>query len=312
MYEVEKPGETYEIATEEKRNVRRKKSSTEPAATEPSTATPRPATVKTSKPAPVYSNVDDYFDNDVTVEDDNNGDDEYVDEEETESDREFVNDDSDDDNSTNINLHRMLDHSIRINEFTDNGDEDDEDDMDVDDGDYDEEAPPSFVYPEGDYRADPYTPPELTDEEEELFNELFALINEKSVFPYEHMTSMKTLDETTLPSIERFYSKLTGQGITKAQHDRAIEIFEKFGMKTLRQYMILYLLMDVTLLADVLMRFNCVSKNRYRPVSFANDTRIQLAVDAKEDCGRHRPSLDVAERYLPVLRSSETRRILGD
>ena len=35
----------------------------------------------------------------------------------------------------------------------------------------------------------------LTDEEEELFDELFALINEKGVFPYEHMTCMETLDE---------------------------------------------------------------------------------------------------------------------
>ena len=224
-----------------------------------------------------YSPSNDFLDDTVTVEDDNDEDEEYE-EEETDSDREFLDDDELSEKyktNTNIDLHRMLDNArLRNNEYEEDDDEDsDSSSISTDSSgsanesiDNDDEVPPPppspFLFPEGDYRAHPYTPPELNEEEEELFEELFALLQRKGVFPYEYITGIDKLNETKLPEIDQFHSKLTGEGIKEKHHKRALSVFDKFHMKSIWQYMILYLITDVTLLADVLVRFKklCIEK----------------------------------------------------
>ena len=52
----------------------------------------------------------------------------------------------------------------------------------------------------------------------------FDLLLAKGVFPYEHFTSLDTLDELALPPQAAFYSRLTGSGITCEAHQHANKV----------------------------------------------------------------------------------------
>lgn len=49
--------------------------------------------------------------------------------------------------------------------------------------------------------------------------EMVALLNRKGIFPYEHIVSYENLDETALPPIECFSSKLTGTDLSTADYN---------------------------------------------------------------------------------------------
>ena len=159
-------------------------------------------------------------------------------EEETESDREFV-DDADDEDTDDGSLHRAFDQQNPVRD----------------------ERP--SIYPPKDYRQTPYNPPELTESEAVLYNELFELISSKGVYFYEYVTNASVLDETKLPSQEKFYSHLTDESITDDEYQRAQNVWEKFQMKTLWHYHTLYLICDVLLLADVVRNFQKVCRDNY-------------------------------------------------
>ena len=48
-----------------------------------------------------------------------------------------------------------------------------------------------------------------------------SLLLRKVVYPYDYVYCMKKLDETSLPTKESFYSKLTGEGITDEDYRHA-------------------------------------------------------------------------------------------
>ena len=114
-----------------------------------------------------------------------------------------------------------------------------------------------------DYRQTPYTPPELRESENELYDTLFELISAKGVYFYEYVTNASVLDETKLPSQDKFYSHLTDEQITDKEYLRAKNVWEKFQMKTLWNYHDLYLITDVLLLADVVRNFQKVCRDNY-------------------------------------------------
>ena len=55
-----------------------------------------------------------------------------------------------------------------------------------------------------------------------------------------------------LPSKEKFYSSLTGKKISSKEYEQVLKVWNKFGMKTMKDYHDLCLKCDVLLLADVL------------------------------------------------------------
>ena len=85
--------------------------------------------------------------------------------------------------------------------------------------------------------------------------EKLSLIIKKNYFPYEYVTSSDKLDETCLPSIEKFYSSLTGTSITDEQYKHAKTVWDKFQIKTLGEYSDLYMKVDILLLAEVFENF---------------------------------------------------------
>ena len=72
------------------------------------------------------------------------------------------------------------------------------------------------------------------------------------MYPYDYMDDFDKFKEDGLPSIENFYSKLTGEDISDEDYNHAKNVWEEFKCKTTGDYHDLYLNADVLILADVL------------------------------------------------------------
>lgn len=69
--------------------------------------------------------------------------------------------------------------------------------------------------------------PDLRDDEK------FQLLTRKGVFPYEHILSWSSLEETRLPDIKCFYSSLQESDITRKDYEHAQKIWSEFGIQNL-------------------------------------------------------------------------------
>ena len=72
------------------------------------------------------------------------------------------------------------------------------------------------------------------------------------------MTNFEKFREQ-LRSKEKFYSSLTGKKISDKEYDQVFNVWNKFEMKTMKDYHDLYLKCDVLLLADVFKKFTNIS-----------------------------------------------------
>ena len=72
------------------------------------------------------------------------------------------------------------------------------------------------------------------------------------------MTNFEKFREK-LRSEEKFYSSLTGKKISDKEYDQVFNVWNKFEMKTMKDYHDLYLKCDVLLLADVFKKFTNIS-----------------------------------------------------
>ena len=89
------------------------------------------------------------------------------------------------------------------------------------------------------------------------------LLQKKGIYPYEYMDSFERFDEKQLPEKEKFYSSLSGEGITDEEYEHAQEVWATFGCQTLGNYHDLYVATDVLLLADVFENFRKVCQEKY-------------------------------------------------
>ena len=89
---------------------------------------------------------------------------------------------------------------------------------------------------------------------QEFDNNVLDQIKQKSFYTYEYMTYFETFKEKW-PSKEKYYSSLTDRQNTDKEYEHVINIWEKFEMKTVKNYHDLYLKCDVLLLAGVLEKF---------------------------------------------------------
>ena len=93
--------------------------------------------------------------------------------------------------------------------------------------------------------------------------EQLELVKRKGVYPYDYMNCFERLAETSLPSKEDFYSKLSDENIETDDYTHAQKVWVKFQMKTMRDYHDLYLKTDVLLLADVFEEFRNICLENY-------------------------------------------------
>ena len=91
----------------------------------------------------------------------------------------------------------------------------------------------------------------------------FSLLLRKGVYPYDYVECMKKLDETSPPSKEAFYSKLTGEGITDEDYRLAETVWKEFNIESMKDYHNLYNLSDVLLLTDIFENFRNTFMNHY-------------------------------------------------
>jgi len=89
-------------------------------------------------------------------------------------------------------------------------------------------------------------------------------IFKKSVCPYEYVTGIVILTETCLPPRDKFYSELNEEGISEEDYDRALETWQRYDCKTMKDYHDHYLTLDVTPLADIFENFRNMALSEYK------------------------------------------------
>ena len=89
------------------------------------------------------------------------------------------------------------------------------------------------------------------------------LLIKKGIYPYEYMDSFERFGETQLPEKEKFYSSLSGKGITDEEYAHAKQVWERFGCRNLGDYHNLYVATDTVLLAEVFENFRKVCQEKY-------------------------------------------------
>ena len=77
------------------------------------------------------------------------------------------------------------------------------------------------------------------------------------------MDGKEKFEETSLPSIDKFFSKLYDESISEEEYGRAKDVWNHFQIKNMHQYHDLYLKTDTLLLADVFENFRRVSIENY-------------------------------------------------
>ena len=84
------------------------------------------------------------------------------------------------------------------------------------------------------------------------------------------MSSWDRFDETQLPPIEAFYSKLNMSSIGSDNYQHAQKVWKKFRIRNLGDYHDLYLRTDVVLLANVYEAFRetCLKALQTRSSAF--------------------------------------------
>ena len=125
------------------------------------------------------------------------------------------------------------------------------------------------------------------------------LLQKKGIYPYEYMDSFERFDENQLPEKEKFYSSLSGKGITDEEYAHAQEVWATFGCQTLGNYHDLYVATDVLLLEGM------PRKIRIRPGTLLHSTRFKLGCTPEENRSRARAA--DRPRYAPVHRAGYER-----
>ena len=84
----------------------------------------------------------------------------------------------------------------------------------------------------------------------EHFKNNFELMKYKVCFPYEFITE-ENIYNKELPSIEKFYSSLNLDNISEKDYNKTLEIYKKLNCKNIKQYLDIYLKLDICLQADI-------------------------------------------------------------
>ena len=99
-----------------------------------------------------------------------------------------------------------------------------------------------------------------------------AVIRRKGVFPYSYFNSPSRLEETCLPPIEAFRNDLSGAECKAEDYAHAQLAWSQLGCRCLRQYLVVYLHLDIYLLSDVFEAFRklTLDEDGLDPVHFVS------------------------------------------
>ena len=110
----------------------------------------------------------------------------------------------------------------------------------------------------------------LSDEQKKPFFKPFfkddeiELLLKKGALPYEYLSSAEKFNETELPPIEKFFSKLTSKSLDAETYDRLKTIWSVFGCKNIGDFHDIYLRTDVILLTAIFENFRKMSMEEFK------------------------------------------------
>ena len=90
----------------------------------------------------------------------------------------------------------------------------------------------------------------------------FELLKKKTCFPYEWVTE-KNIYNKKLPPIEDFYSSLKLQNINQKQYDETLRIYKELKCKNVKDYLEIYMKLDICLQADIFNVFRNIIWNQF-------------------------------------------------
>ena len=106
----------------------------------------------------------------------------------------------------------------------------------------------------------------------------FELLKEKICFPYEWLTKENDFDKE-LPPIDKFYSSLKLQNISQKEYDKTIDIYKKLKCKNVKDYLEIYMKLDITLQADIFNVFRNTIWNKFEIDCSKYITSCSLSLD---------------------------------
>ena len=110
------------------------------------------------------------------------------------------------------------------------------------------------------------------------FSDNFELLKQKTAFPYEWLTKDNIYDKE-LPSIDKFYSSLKLRGIEKEEYDKTLEIYKKLKCKNVKDYLEIYMKLDICLQADIFNTFRNTIWNKFEIDCSKYITSCSLSLD---------------------------------
>ena len=136
-----------------------------------------------------------------------------------------------------------------------------------------------------------------------IFKKNTDLLTRKRAYPYDYVSSLEKLSETQLPPKEEFYSKLNDEDISDDDYQHAINVWNTFKCKSIRDYHDLYLKSNVLLLADVFENFRATCLKHYNLDPAHYYTSPGLAWDAcLKETGQHLQLLNDYDMLMMIER----------
>ena len=112
----------------------------------------------------------------------------------------------------------------------------------------------------------------------EYFKDNFELMKYKVCFPYEFITK-ENIYNKKLPPIENFYSSLKLDGISQEDYDKTLEIYKKLNCKNIKEYLDIYLKLDICLQSDIFNVFRNTIWNKFEIDCSKYITSCSLSLD---------------------------------
>ena len=110
------------------------------------------------------------------------------------------------------------------------------------------------------------------------FPDNFELLKTKVTFPYEWLTRENIYDKQ-LPSIDKFYSSLKLQNISEEEYNKTLEIYKKLKCKNIKEYLVIYMTLDVCLQSDIFNAFRNIIWDKFEIDCTKYITSCSLSLD---------------------------------
>ena len=112
----------------------------------------------------------------------------------------------------------------------------------------------------------------------EHFPDNFGLMKYKASFPYEWLTN-KNIHNKKLLQIEKFYSSLKLCNISEEDYNKSLGIYKKLKCKNIKEYLDIYLKLDICLQADMFNVFRRTIWNKFEIDCSKYITSCSLSLD---------------------------------